>query len=291
MRRGYIARSAEKPPLAKPALQITPPLSVTVITYEYDPLYRLKNANYTGVLSGTYSYSYDAAGNRLSFSTNVTNTQTVTYTYDAANRLTESADLTSGTVTTYDWDNAGRLITTTVNGQISRLYSYSQDGDLLQAVVDGVATTFAYDGDGNRLQMTADGVTTTYTLDYAASFQPLLEIGGSGFTSKHYLYGVACIAEIVDEGRPEEETRYYHRDGSNLVRQITNQNEAITYAWTYSPEGAVILGPEGPVTRLDCGDNAIYDWSTGLIFKNGRYFDPNTGIWITLGGIVVWDGW
>ncbi len=48
---------------------------------------------------------------------------------------------------------------------------------------------------------------------------------------------------------------------------------------TFSPEGAVILGEEG---------DTIYDWSTGLIFKRGRYFDPNTGIWLTMGGAMIW---
>ncbi|HIP73042.1 MAG TPA: hypothetical protein EYH05_16810 [Anaerolineae bacterium] len=28
-----------------------------------------------------------------------------------------------------------------------------------------------------------------------------------------------------------------------------------------------------------------------MIFKNGNYFDPNTGVWITLGGLVVWQEW
>jgi hypothetical protein len=66
---------------------------------------------------------------------------------------------------------------------------------------------------------------------------------------------------------------------------------AVTLAWTYSPEGAIVLGEEGPVTHLGCDGNTTYDFSTGLIFKNGRYFDPNTGIWITLSGMVVWNGW
>ena len=65
----------------------------------------------------------------------------------------------------------------------------------------------------------------------------------------------------------------------------------VTLAWTYSPEGAVLLGEEGPVTNLDCSGNTIYDFSTGLIFKNGRYFDPANGLWITLSGVVVWQAW
>ncbi|MCP4356833.1 MAG: M23 family metallopeptidase, partial [Chloroflexi bacterium] len=60
---------------------------------------------------------------------------------------------------------------------------------------------------------------------------------------------------------------------------------------TYSPDSGVVLGVGGPVTNLGCGNGGVYDWSTGLIFRNGRYFDPNTGIWITMGAMVTWQIW
>ncbi|HIE56529.1 MAG TPA: hypothetical protein EYP90_15395, partial [Chromatiaceae bacterium] len=41
-----------------------PSLETTTIAYSYDPLYRLTSASYTGGITATYSYSYDAAGNR-----------------------------------------------------------------------------------------------------------------------------------------------------------------------------------------------------------------------------------
>lgn len=46
--------------------------------------------------------------------------------------------------------------------------------------------------------------------------------------------------------------------------------------------GAVLLGEQEPVTHLSCNSNAVYDWPIGLIYKNGKYFNPNTGIWPTL---------
>lgn len=259
-------------------------LQTTAVQYEYDLLYRLTQATYSGILSGTYAYEYDAVGNRTVYNTNIITTQSITYHYDAANRLVESVKLGSDT-TTYEWDNAGRLITTTVGATVSRVYTYSQSGDLTAVLVDNLLTTFVYDGDGRRLQMSVAGEVTTYTLDYAGGFRVLLEEGGAFSDTKHYLYGLACIGELVDADEPESEWRYYHQDGNHLVRQTTNIAATVTLAWAYSPEGAVVLGEKGPVTNLGCG--AIYDWSTGLIFKKGRYFDPNTGIWLTLGGFVI----
>ncbi|MBE2202483.1 MAG: hypothetical protein IAE79_27980, partial [Anaerolinea sp.] len=43
----------------------------TSIAYTYDPLYRLVNAAYSGILNGNYGYEYDTAGNRLQFQTNL----------------------------------------------------------------------------------------------------------------------------------------------------------------------------------------------------------------------------
>jgi len=161
---------------------------------------------------------------------------------------------------------------------------------MLAAKVNGLLTTFDYDGDGNRLRMSVAGEVTAYTLDYAGGFRVLLEEGGAFADTKHYLYGLECIAELVDAGEPESEWRFYQRDGSSLVRQTTNMQATVTLAWTYSPEGAVLLGEQGPVTNLDCSGNTIYDFSTGLIFKHGRYFDPNTGIWVTMSGLVIYQG-
>lgn len=73
------------------------------------------------------------------------------------------------------------------------------------------------------------------------------------------------------------------------MRQTSNQQAQITLAWTYSPGGGVLIGEKGPVTNLGCGD--MYDWSTGLVYKNGNYFDPNLGIWLTFSPLVIWGRW
>ncbi|MCK5920960.1 MAG: RHS repeat protein, partial [Methylococcales bacterium] len=289
------------PPLSNPPLAtspissqstsfapLSPPTQATTITYQYDALYRLTQATYTGTITATYTYGYDAVGNRMAYSNTLTQTTPITYTFDKANRLFESVE--GAETTAYEWDNVGRLVTTTVAGVISRVYNYSQDGDMLTAIVEGMSTTYLYDGDGKRLQMSVAGDTTNYIWDYTRVSRLLYETGGMLAQSKHYLYGLQCLGELVDADTPDEEWRYYQRDGQNMVRQTTNKTAQVTLAWTFTPEGMVLLGEKGPVTHLDCGNSAIYDWSTGLIFKNGRFFDPTTGIWLTMSGIVVWNG-
>jgi len=59
------------------------------------------------------------------------------------------------------------------------------------------------------------------------------------------------------------------------VRQGTDAQGDLVSAWLFDPDGAVLEGPGGPVSHLVCG--GVYDWSTGLLYKSGRYFDPSLG--------------
>ena len=43
------------------------------------------------------------------------------------------------------------------------------------------------------------------------------------------------------------------------------------------------------MSHLICG--GVYDWSTGLIYKNGQYFDPNLGIWLALTPLMLIQAW
>src|SRR5690606_28843966 len=56
-------------------------LQTATITYDYDPLYRLTTAVYTGALSATYAYAYDGVGNRLVYTATLTSTEVITYAY------------------------------------------------------------------------------------------------------------------------------------------------------------------------------------------------------------------
>ena len=59
-------------------------LVTRTITYTYDSLYRLTEADYSS--GENFQYSYDAVGNRTVYTATVESTQVTTYSYDAANR-------------------------------------------------------------------------------------------------------------------------------------------------------------------------------------------------------------
>jgi peptidoglycan/xylan/chitin deacetylase (PgdA/CDA1 family) len=99
-----------------------------------------------------------------------------------------------------------------------------------------------------------------------------------------YLYGHDCLGESRDD-----EWLYYLNDGIGYVRQGADVQGQVVSSWLFDPDGAVLEGPQGPVSHLICG--GVYDWSTGLIFRDGRYFDPTLGIWLALAPLVVVQSW
>src|SRR5574341_325255 len=193
-------------------------LITATINYLYDPLYRLKEANYS---DGRYfRYMYDAVGNRLTETkcpaipcgTPTTNT----YVYDIANRLT------SVNGQTYTWDNNGNLLndgTTT--------YTYDAANRLLGTQSSALSTSYTYNGLGDRISQTVDGATTNYTLDLSAGLTQVLSDG-----SNTYLYGAMRIGELQPGG-----WAYHLGDALGSVRQLADATGNVTLARNFEPYG------------------------------------------------------
>ena len=142
-------------------------IAETLISYEYDDLYRLTEANYDNGLY--YHYAYDAVGNRL---TETTQNSSTSYTYDIANRLTAVNGVT------YTWDNNGNLLN---DGTAAYTYDYnnklvglSQGTDVYQYAYNGFAkhSERAARRRGDRIRQIVNGVTTDYVLDINTGFDP-----------------------------------------------------------------------------------------------------------------------
>ncbi len=162
-----------------------------------------------------------------------------------------------------------------------RTFSWDAAGQLVQATVFTVTTHFAYDGDGVRTAVAVDGQGTTHYISDRGG--PVL-VESTGVTATKYLYGQGCLGEVR-----AGTLSYYLADGQGYVRQTADPAGAVVDAWLYTPEGGIMSGPEGPVSHLVCG--GVYDESTGLIYKGGRYFDPSLGIYLALGPLAVIGGW
>lgn len=261
-------------------VQVESPLLTTVITYEYDGLHRLTEAAYSGSITATFSYEYDALGNRTLFTKTITSTEVTTYTYNAGNQLVTAESNASTDIWYYEYDGNGNLVRQVPNGLTPAAgevrYTYNQRNQLARIERhDGneylVEAEVAYDGDGRRLRTVAyvAGVplTTTYTLDIRNGSTPL--VLSDGASSTYILYGLFGLGEA--EGTA---WHYYLGDAALSVRQLVGDGDVLM-SRTYGPFGNVLeqAGSGSPVF----GFAASLDGGSGLLYINGRYFDPRTG--------------
>jgi RHS repeat-associated protein len=223
------------------------------ITYDYDALDRLKSASYsTGI---DYTYSYDKVGNRTS---QTINGNIKTYKYDVANRLSSVNGVN------YTWNNNGSLIN---NGLMS--FTYDPSGRLASITSELGNYTFGYDGLGNRYTQTAGGDTAVYTLDLAAGLTTVLREG-----STTYLYGLGLIGQEISG-----EIEYALDDRLGSIRQLVTENQQVSLLKSYDPFGNPLLN-QGTSSSSFSFIGEHMD-NSGLEYLRARYYDPETGRFIT----------
>ncbi len=234
-----------------------PPTLVRTITYTYDPLYRLIQANYS--TGEVFEYTYNKLGNRMRYTQTITTPVVTVYIYDAANRLT------SVNGQTYTWDNNGNLLNDGSKG-----YTYDAANRLTGITATGLTWSAAYNGDGARIKQTINGVKTKYLLDLAA---PLVTVLAEKQTTGNqtYLYGLGDSPLASYDGA----WRYLSgRDGLNSVRQETDAAGNVIAARSFDPYG-VPLGEDGGSPFGFTGE--MHDEATGLVFLRARYYNSQIG--------------
>ncbi len=229
-------------------------------SYSYDSLDRLTRVVYPD--GEQVDYAYDPMGNRLSLTSSVQGV--TTYTYDAGDRLLSVTD--PGGTTSLTWDANGNLATKGAE-------SYTFDAlDRLTQVVDGATSVaFSYDGDGVRLGKSVNGTATGYLQDIGAPL-PIVLIETTGGQSSRYVYGADLLALVDPAGVPS----YYHTDGLGSTRALSNASAQRTDAYSYDVFGAVRTQTGSTQQDFQHTGEQI-DPELGLIFLRARYYDPDTG--------------
>jgi len=114
--------------------------------------------------------------------------------------------------------------------------------------------------------------TTTYATRIASKVQILQATSGTNTTS--YLYGLNQIGEFGLQ------SVYYLTDGAGSIRHLVDPNGAVKLARMYEPFGQVLMekGTGDPIYGYL---GAQFDRISGLLYINGRYYDPVTGRFLT----------
>ncbi len=239
-------------------------LSGRSVSYGYDGLYRLTSETITGASSnnGAIGYVYDPIGNRRSITSNVAAVPAGLFNYDANDRLTTDI-----------YDNNGNTIS---SGGIPNSYDFEN-----RLITHG-NVTIVYDGDGNRVAETVGGVTTNFLVDTEnpTGFAQVVEELQNGSLVRSYTYGL----ELIDErqqisGNPT--ISFYGYDGHGSVRQLFNSAGAVTDTYDYDAFGNLV-GSTGttPNNYLFAGQQ--FDQALGLYFLRARYYNTNTGRFLTM---------
>ena len=278
--------------------------------YSYDTLSRLLGVQHNGgALPGSASYTYDAAGNRLTktavqeASPNpvsvlsqysydniyeltqavVTGTVAEGYSYDTVgNRLTSagptsynynaSNELTSTSTATYAYDNNGNTLSkTTTAGTTS--YTWDYENRLASVTLPGTGGTvnFKYDPFGRRIEKIALAGTTIYAYDGDDVTE---ELGGGGNLVAHYTEGVGIDQPVATTGTGG--TYFYQADGLRSITSITDITGNVAASYVYDSFGN-LTASTGSITNPFQYTGREFDSETGLYYFRARYYDPKTG--------------
>ena len=283
-------------PLESPTTTALPNLTSHTIQYVYDPLYRLTNATYTGDITATYSYVYDAVGNMSAYTETVgTESSTVNRTFDDANQLLVSTDTELGTTSFY-YDGNGNLVQILPPGVSlgeagEQLYTFDQRNLLTQyevgvggSVYDTIAE-YRYDGGSNRLQQIdnsgATPITTTYTNDNSGLSQVV--VSDDGTTTTYNLFGLDLIQQ--DDG---SNTRTLLVDGLGSAR-VEMVGNTIETATTYEPYGK-LLAQSGSSGTVYGYTGEQYDAAISLVYLRARSYNPNLKVFMSRDPFPGWIG-
>ncbi|AOX99689.1 RHS repeat-associated core domain-containing protein [Jeongeupia sp. USM3] len=282
-------------------------------SFSYDDETRLTQVqNDTGGLFGTdtESFTLDAVGNRIAHSK-----ISGAWTYDANNRLLQRGS--GGNATTYSYDEVGNLVKQTEPGNKITQYRYDTQNRLV-AVLDGtdkLIAEYGYDPLDRRIWKTQyqDGQRSwlnpakrTYYL-YAdegliAEAEQNIDLNADGSlrnigaTALVTQYGVepdsafttGVLFAKTRNSNNQTVVAYYHGDELPKPLQATDKAGNIIWAANYNAFGlATITTPAASAEHPTITSNLrlpgqYWDDETGLHYNFHRYYDPNTGRYVTM---------
>ena len=278
-------------------------------SYVYDDELRLTQAEHdTGGLFGadTESFTLDALGNRITHSK-----VSGAWVYDANNHLTQRG---SG-ATTYEYDDSGNLIKKTEGAKITQ-YAYDAMNRLVEVKngSNNLIARYGYDPLDRRLwkeqyrdaqgNALAPAKRTLYLyadegLIAEASQDIILNndgsVSASGSPAVVTQYGPRPEAEFTTgvlfiktrNSNGQDMVAYYHHDHLQTPIQATDKQGNLVWSANYESFGkAHITTPAATADNPTIASNLrlpgqYADEETGLHYNFRRYYDPDTGRYVT----------
>ena len=233
----------------------------------------------------TITYTYDAAGNRLSEDNG---SQKTVYTYnglDQIQRATTAKGLAVDEVKDYTYDANGNqtAIKSTKTGKTLN-YAYDAENRLEEVSVTKDGTTAqiqrnTYNGEGQRIQkIEGDQTINYYYQDGTVSYTT----DGNGSQTGQNLIGLE--GNVIGTQRYEENsTAYYtyHKDIQGSTTTLMKEDGSVDASYEYTDFGETTVHGDNKAGNEVCYTGGIYDSTTGLYYLNARYYNPEDGRFLT----------
>jgi RHS repeat-associated protein len=206
---------------------------------------------------GTFAYTYDNVGNRLTKSVNGQLVQSATYDADDRN-------------TAYTYDAAGNVLNDGVN-----LYAYDDENHLIASGPEGSASptaTYVYNSDGLRVQQMDGETIDNYVVDSTLGYGNVVEErDGNNNLTAHYIYGDDLLRMDRSSG-----LNYFLFDGRGSTCQLTGVSGTVVDAYLYDAFGNLTSGTQSAENPF-LFDGQQLDGATGLYYLRARYMNPDDG--------------
>jgi RHS repeat-associated protein len=208
---------------------------------------------------GTVSYTYDAAGNRLTVSD--PNAHTTSFTYDTLSRVATKTEPLGG-AWTYSYDLAGNKTSQTDPKGQTVQYQYDALNRLKTVTFPGGTVTFTYDANGNRTQMVDAAGTTTYAYDELNRLVSVTDPFG-----KVLQYDYDAGGNRTRLTYPDGKVVLYTYDVLNRLATVKDWLNQTT-SYSYDDAGRLVHVTNGNGTVVDYGYD-VAGRMTGLANKKG----------------------
>ena len=286
--------------------------------YGYDACDEVTSIGYWffgGIMQNALTYSYDPAGNVLTYNQGYYST---TYGYDGADQLVSE---TSGgpyppPALGFTYDHNGNRLSQTSGGQLTQSFTYDahdkltwgtagnetdgydQNGNETSINISGTAIALAYDDEDRLTQFTSSGATDTFTYNGLG-----LRVGKTDSTGT-YSYvcdgadpgspvlsdGHAVYTPGLSENRAGVSSFYSFDKQGNLWTVDGNSKNQLAYE-DFAGFGTITAGGAATPFKFGGGNGCQSDADTGLVLMGHRYYDSRIGRFISQDPAGDGDNW